>query len=144
MNQTNDLKMKEEKHQEIIKEVLDEIESSLKDKRGLISHQRRLAFIIPLGAANTLELYFHKSNVIKEGSVVNHLWFKRKKEKIVNQLQNQLTSPIESLSEINKILEIIIKIEEKRDDLAYGAPASEKILQEKINLFFELKKLTKC
>ena len=136
--------MKEEKHQETIKEVLDEIESALKDKRGLVSHQRRLAFVISLGASNILELYFHKNNVIKEGSIVNHLWFKRKKEKIINQLQNQLTSPIDSLNEINKILGIIIKIEEKRDDIAYGAPASEKILQEKINLFFELRKLTKC
>ena len=136
--------MKEEKHQEIIKEVLEEIESSITDKRGLVSHQRRLAFIISLGVANILELYFHKNNVIKEGSIVNHLWFKRKKEKIIDQLQNQLTSPINSLNEINKILEIIIKIEEKRDDLAYGAPASERILQEKINLFFELRKLTKC
>jgi len=136
--------MKEEKHQEIIKEVLEEIESSITDKRGLVSHQRRLAFIISLGAANILKLYFHKNNVIKEGSIVNHLWFKRKKEKIIDQLQNQLTSPINSLNEINKILEIIIKIEEKRDDLAYGAPASERILQEKINLFFELRKLTKC
>ena len=96
--------MKEEKHQETIKEVLDEIESALKDKRGLVSHQRRLAFVISLGASNILELYFHKNNVIKEGSIVNHLWFKRKKEKIINQLQNQLTSPIDSLNEINKIL----------------------------------------
>lgn len=39
---------------------------------------------------------------------------------------------------------IAIKIEEKRDDIAYGAPTTEKILQEKINLFFELKKLVKC
>jgi len=44
--------MKEEKHQETIKEVLDEIESALKDKRGLVSHQRRLAFVISLGIRN--------------------------------------------------------------------------------------------
>jgi len=42
------------------------------------------------------------------------------------------------------IIEMIAKIEEKRDDLAYGAPATEKILQEKINLFLELRKITKC
>ena len=65
--------MKEEKHEEIIKEVLDEIESALKDNRGLVSHQRRLIFSITLGAANLLELYFHKLNIIKEGSIVNHL-----------------------------------------------------------------------
>jgi len=136
--------MKEEKHEEIIKEVLDEIESALKDNRGLVSHQRRLIFSITLGAANLLELYFHKLNIIKEGSIVNHLWFKRKKEKIVKQLQNQVTSPINTIEGINEILEIIIKIEEKRDDIAYGSPTTEKILQEKINLFFKLKKIAKC
>ena len=99
--------MKEEKHEEIIKEVLDEIESALKDNRGLVSHQRRLIFSITLGAANLLELYFHKLNIIKEGSIVNHLWFKRKKEKIVKQLQNQVTSPINTIKDINEILEII-------------------------------------
>ena len=136
--------MKEEKHEEIIKEVLDEIESALKDNRGLVSHQRRLIFSITLGAANLLELYFHKLNIIKEGSIVNHLWFKRKKEKIVKQLQNQVTSPINTIKDINEILEIIIKIEEKRDDIAYGSPTTEKILQGKINLFFKLKKIAKC
>lgn len=136
--------MKKEKHEEILKEVLDEIETASKDKRGLLAHQRRLAFSLSLGAANFLELYFHKIDVIKEGSKINHLWFKRKKERVLEQLQKQIVSPIDSIVNINKIIEIILKIEEKRDDLAYGAPATEKILQEKINLFFELKKVLKC
>lgn len=136
--------MKEERHYEIIKEVIDEIETSLKDKRGLVSHQRRLAFVIPLGATNILELYFHKLDIVKEGSIINHLWFKKKKERIVEKLQNQITSSLDSIKNIDEIIDLIIKIEEKRDDLAYGAPAKENILQEKINLFFELKKLTKC
>lgn len=136
--------MREDKHQEILKEVLDEIELALKDKRGLVSHQRRLAFLISLGAVNLLELYLHKINVIKEGSKINHLWFKFKKEKIFEQLQKQITSPIKSISNIDKIVDLLIKIEEKRDDLAYGAPSKENILQEKINLYFELIKLLKC
>lgn len=127
-----------------MKEVLDEIELALKDKRGLVSHQRRLAFLISLGAVNLLELYLHKINVIKEGSKINHLWFKFKKEKIFEQLQKQITSPIKSISNIDKIVDLLIKIEEKRDDLAYGAPSKENILQKKINLYFELIKLLKC
>ena len=136
--------MKQERHSEIIKEVLDEIETALKDKRGLVSHQRRLIFSITLGASNLLELHFHNLDIIKEGSSINHLWFKRKKERVIEKLQNQITSPPNSIKDINKIIDIIIKIEEKRDDIAYGAPTSEKILQEKINLFFELKKELKC
>lgn len=136
--------MKTEKHEETLKEVEEEIESALKDKRGLLSHQRRLAFSLSLGMSEIIELYFHKLNVIKEGSKINHLWFKKKIDRVKERLQKQIVSPINSLPEIDKIIEIAIKIEEKRDDLAYGAPASEKILQEKINLFLELRRLTKC
>ena len=136
--------MKTEKHEETLKEVEEEIESALKDKRGLLPHQRRLAFSLSLGMSDIIELYFHKLNVIKEGSKINHLWFKKKIDNVKERLQKQIVSPINSLLEIDKIIEIAEKIEEKRDDLAYGAPASEKILQEKINLFLELRRLTKC
>ncbi len=136
--------MKNEKHEETLKEVEEEIDSSLKDLRGLVSHQRRLAFSLSLGASSIIELYFHKLDIIKEGSKINHLWFKKNIENIKERLQNQIVSPINSVENIDKIVELSKQIEEKRDDLAYGAPASEKLLQEKINLFFELRKLTKC
>ena len=136
--------MREEKHKEILKEVTDEIESALKDNRGLLPHQRRLAFSLSLGAINFLELYFHKLSIMKEGSKINHEWFKRKEERIFEYLQKQITSPINTIGNINRIVDTIRKIEEKRDDLAYGTIATEDILQEKINLFFELKGLVKC
>lgn len=136
--------MKEEKHLETLKEVEEEIENSLKDERGLLSHQRRLAFSISLGMTNVIDLYFHKLSIIKEGSKINHLWFKKRKKNVMNILQKQIVSPIDTIDEIDEIINIGIKIEEKRDDLVYGAPASEKILQEKINLFLELRKITKC
>lgn len=136
--------MRRERHDEVLREVLDEIESALNDKNGMLSHQRRLAFSLSLGAVNLLELYFHKLDIMKEGSKIDHTWFKRKKESVFDKLQKQITSPIISLEDIDEIIGIIIKIEEKRDDLAYGAPANEKILQEKINLFFKLKEIVKC
>ncbi len=136
--------MKSEKHEESLKEVEEEIESSLKDERGLLSHQRRLAFSISLGMTNVIELYFHKLNVIKEGSKINHLWFKKNKENVLEIIQKQIVCKVETIGNIDKIIDIGIKIEEKRDDLVYGAPASEKILQEKINLFLELRSITKC
>lgn len=136
--------MKIERHNETLKEIEEEIESALKDSRGLVSHQRRLAFSLSLGMASVIELYFHKLEIIKHGSQINHLWFKKRKDKVKERLQKQIVSPIEKIQDIDKIIEIAIDIEEKRDDLAYGAPASEKILQEKINLFLELRKITKC
>ena len=136
--------MRSEKHEEIIKEVIEEIETALKDPRGLLPHQRRLAFTLSLGAVNILELFLHKSNLIKEGSKIDHRLFKKNKEKILEQLQKQVTSQVISIENLTKLIELISKIEEKRDDLAYGAPSTEKILREKINLFLDLKRLSKC
>ena len=136
--------MKKERHQEVLKEVLDEVESALNDVNGLIAHQRRLAFSLSLGAVNLLELYFHNLTIMKEGSAIDHTWFKRKKENVLEKLQKQITSPINSIKDIDIFVDIIRKIEEKRDDLAYGAPATEEVLQEKINLFFKLREMLKC
>ncbi len=136
--------MKQERHEETLKEVLDEIETALKDARGLLTHQRRLAFSLSLGAVNLLELYFHKLGIIKEGSKINHTWFKKGKQNVFELIQKQITSPLASIPNSEHIVELIIQIEEKRDDLAYGAPATEEIVQEKINLFFELKKVIQC
>ena len=133
--------MRKEKHIEAITEVLDEIESALNDNKGLVAHQRRLAFSLSLGAVNLLELYFHNNNIMKEGSKIDHRWFKRKIERIFVSLENQITSQIRDIENISQIIKLMQKIEDKRDDLAYGAPATENILQEKINLFFKLKRL---
>ncbi len=136
--------MKEEKHYEIINEVIDEIDSAIKDPRGLIAHQRRLAFSLSLGAINLLELYLHKHDILKQGVKMDHRWFARKKEKIIQEIENQTTSPINGLEYIDEIIDTVIAIEEKRNDLAYGSPATEELLQQKINLFFKLRSLTKC
>ena len=136
--------MKLEKHEEIINEVLDEIDSALHDKRGLVFHQRRLAFSLSLGSVNLIEIFLRKKNVMKEGSKIDHSWFRKKHEVILANLKRQIISPLDSLENIKNIIDLASQIEEKRDELAYGAPASEKILQEKINLFFELKKVLQC
>ena len=136
--------MRKERHEEVLKEVLDEIGSALNDKQGLLIHQRRLAFSISLGAVNLLELHLHNLNIMKVGSMIDHTWFKRSKKNVLDKLEMQITSPISSVKDIDGLVEIIRDIEEKRDDLAYGAPATEDVLQNKINLFFKLKKILKC
>ena len=136
--------MRRERHDEVLREVLDEIESALNDKNGMLSHQRRLAFSLSLGAVTLLEIYFHNLAIMKEGSAIDHTWFKRKRENVLEKLQKQITSPINSIKDLSIFVDIIRKIEEKRDDLAYGAPATEEVLQEKINLFFKLRGMLKC
>ena len=133
--------MKIEKHLEALQEVSEEIESALNDPKGVVSHQRRLAFSLSLGAMNLLELHFHKLRIIKEGAKIDHRWFKRKKETIFLHLGQQVTSPVETINNLQQAIDLIMKIEEKRDDIAYGAPTTESILQEKINLYLELKAL---
>ena len=127
-------------NKELIEEVLDEINSALKDPNGVIAHQRRLAFLLSLGAVSQIENYLNKQNVLKTGAKINHLWLKKKKENIKKLISNQIICPIENLKNIDELLDIAYKIEKERNDLAYGKKISEDLLKEEINLFLELKK----
>ena len=129
-----------ETYKEIFGEVMDEIESSLKDSRGMIMHQRRLAFSLSFGMVNLLEFYLDKLNVLKPGAKINHLWLKKKKENAKKLISSQITSQIGSIENIDKILDVAFKIESERNELVYGKKVSEDILNKKINLFLDLKK----
>ena len=125
----------EEKHKKILDEVLDEIEAALKDLRGTVAHQRRLAFALSLGAITLIESYLSEKEIL-----INHGWFKKKKENVKNLISKSLISPIENLENIDSILDKIFILESERNEIAYGKSVSEEKLKEKINLFFELKK----
>lgn len=125
---------------DILVEVLDEIDSSLKDSRGIVVHQRRLAFSLSLGVVVLIENYLLKLNVLKGGAKINHLWFKKNRDNIKKLLSNQITCPIQSINGIDEILDVAFTIEKERNNLAYGKLVSENILKENINLFLKLKK----
>jgi len=129
-----------ERNNEIIKEVSDEIEASLKDSKGIQSHQRRIAFSLSIEVVALIENYLDKLNVFKAGGKINHRWFKKKRENVKELISNQITSPIDSIEKINEILDIAYNIEKERNELAYGKPASEETLKDKINLFLDLKR----
>jgi|SRR3989338_9736181 len=131
--------MKEIK-KEIIEEVLDEIDSALKDPKGIVSHQRRLAFSLSLGVVYLIEKYLTKEKVLKSGAKINHLWFKKKKENVKKAISRQIISPIENVKSFDNLLDLAFEIEKDRNELAYGKSVSENILKEKINLFLDLKK----
>ena len=130
----------EEKNKKIIEEVNDEIESALKDPKGIIAHQRRLTFSFSLGVVALIEDYLEKKRVLKQGAKINHRWFKKNKENVKKFISNQITSPIEEIKELDEILDITYKIEHDRDLLAYGKPSNEKTLKEKIDIFLSLKR----
>ncbi|MBS3090870.1 hypothetical protein J4217_00285 [Candidatus Pacearchaeota archaeon] len=121
-------------------EVMDEIESSLKDPRGLASHQKRLAFCLSLGITNLIEEYLKKKNVLKQGHRIDHQWFKRKKDRVREILSKKITSSLESLDKLDLLFEVAFKIESKRNDLAYGGSVNEEILKNLIDEFLNAKK----
>jgi len=128
------------KNDELMEEVMEEIESSLKDPKGIVAHQRRLAFLLSLGAVSLIEGHLARKNVFKSGAKINHLWLKKKRENAKKMISRQITCPIEKVGGIDDLLGMAYELEKERNQLAYGKNVSENSLKEKIGLFLELKK----
>jgi len=134
--------MIEERHIETLKEVHETIEESIKDPRGFLPRQRRLAAMLSLGSAHLVELYFHRLNAIKPGMQIKHDWLQSEIKNIKIHLIGFLTKNIDNLPQSEKILSLAHEIELKRNELVYGvALKNDLILKEKLNLFLELKKI---
>jgi len=132
--------MRTEKHLESLRETLDEIQSALKDPNGLESHQRRLAFMLSTGAAELIELYFHRLGIMKPGARIKHSWLRRKNPE--EKLRNQVTGDLDQVEELEKIIEKMRIIEKSRNDIAYGSPIQdEEELENKIDQFLEIKEI---
>ncbi|MGD9275674.1 MAG: hypothetical protein PVJ67_00715 [Candidatus Pacearchaeota archaeon] len=128
-----------QKYKEIITEVIDEVNSALSDSKGIVSHQRRLAFSLSLGVSTLIEMFLDKKQILKSGAKINHLWLKKKKENAKEIISRQIISPIDSVEEIDELLNLAYKIENKRDNLAYGKTVSENELKKITNIFLDLK-----
>ncbi|MEA3458898.1 MAG: hypothetical protein U9R21_09520 [Candidatus Thermoplasmatota archaeon] len=129
-----------EKHIESLKEVIDEIQTALQDPQGLQVHQRRLAFMLSVGIADLLELYFHKLGIMKPGAKIKHNWLKR--NDIKERLERQISGDITKIEELDEIIEKCKTIERERNDIAYGLPLNDEImLKQKIDEFLEIKEI---
>lgn len=122
-----------------INEVEDEIKSALEDPRGVVVHQKRLAFCLSLGIINLFEKYLISKSVFKKGMKLNHQWFKKKKENVKSILKTKVFS-LDKLDKLDKILEVAYNIESKRNELAYGKDVSENVLNDLINQYLDIKK----
>ena len=71
-------------------ETSDEIDSALNDSRGLLFHQKRLAFCLSDGICNILENYLKEKGVLKPGAKINHQWLKKKKDNVLKILSERL------------------------------------------------------
>ncbi|MBS3056391.1 MAG: hypothetical protein J4473_03075 [Candidatus Aenigmarchaeota archaeon] len=133
--------MQEQKHIEALKEVMETIDFSIKDNRGLIVYQRRLTAMLSLGSQHILELYLHKINAIKPGTQLKHEWLKMEEKNLEMQLAGILTKSLSSIPDSSYIFALAKKIETDRNDLVYGSNLkNDNILREKISIFLDLKK----
>ncbi|MFW6120075.1 MAG: hypothetical protein ACOC80_04145, partial [Petrotogales bacterium] len=114
--------MRLEKHLESLNEVIDEIQTALEDPHGLQAHQRRLALMLSIGIADLIEIYFHRLEIMKPGAKIKHNWLKRKN--IKERLEKQISGDLAKVENLDKILEKSKRIEQKRDDFAYGSPVN--------------------
>ena len=135
--------MQEGKHVAALKEVNAYIDEALKIA-SLVRRQRLLMAALSLGMQHVVELWLHKARAIKPGASVKHEFFKSEERKLKLKLAGMLTKNISSLKNADAILSMAREIERNRDDIVYGAPlASDRILREKVDYFFELKKAVK-
>lgn len=128
------------KYDEVIKEIMDEIETALQDSNGIISHQRRLIFLLSLGSINLVEYKLKKLNILKPGYNINHRWFGKKKDNVKKLISNIITFNINEIPNFDEMLDLVYDIEKERNELAYGKTASEEKLRKKIKSFLDLKK----
>ncbi len=118
-----------ETHQRNLKESLEVIRESI--EKGLVERQRTLGFNTSAAAADMLEAFLHGKNLIDPGFTIKHEWLKSK-----NKVKEKLPFEFPCKKEI---LELIAKIEEKRNALCYGKPQKDEVLQELLADFNALK-----
>lgn len=125
--------MRIEDHKERLKESLQLIEESI--EKGLLERQRTIGFNTSAAAMDMLEIYLHKKNLIDPGFIIKHEWLKSK-----NAVEKKFPFDFPKKKEI---LDLIFKIEERRNILCYGKPQKIEILEGIIVHFNALKKIFK-
>ncbi|MDO8460717.1 MAG: hypothetical protein Q7S74_06420 [Nanoarchaeota archaeon] len=125
--------MKIEAHLKNLKESLEVIEESI--EKGLIERQRTIGFHTSTAAAEMLEILLHKLNLLDTSIIIKHEWLKSK-----NTIEEKLPFDFPKKKDV---LDLILKIEEKRNALCYGKPQEKDVIQEIINDFNKLKKIFK-
>ncbi|MFA4886700.1 MAG: hypothetical protein WC595_00665 [Candidatus Nanoarchaeia archaeon] len=122
-----------ETHEKKLKESLEPIQESV--ERGLDERQRTIGFNTSAACADMLEILFHKKNLIDPGFMVKHEWLKSK-----NKVEEKFPFDFPKKKEI---LELVLKIEERRDVLCYGKPQKVEVIKSVLENFYEVKKLFK-
>ncbi len=125
--------MKLETHLQRLKETLTVINDCI--EKGLLERQQTLGFATSAAASDMLELLFQKKGLIDQGFIIKHEWLKSRKQ-ILERFPFDFPKKEE-------IINLLVKIEEKRNVLCYGSPQKIGVLQEVADSFNKLKALCK-
>lgn len=123
--------MKIEDHFKRLNESLAVLEESI--QKGIADRQRIIGFCTSAGCADLLEILLHKNNFISPGFVIKHEWFNSRR-KIEEKFPFDFPHK-------NEILELIQKIEGKRNSLCYGKPKKEEAIKEVIENFNKIQEI---
>lgn len=126
--------MKIEIHKRNLKESLSVIDECVQ-KGFFKERQRTIGFNCSTAAVDILEILLHKHNLIDPGTQIKHNWFssERKAREKLN-----FDFPYK-----NKILPLIVSIENNRNLLCYGKPQPEKIIEDVILQLNKLREILK-
>lgn len=120
-----------EAHKRAVKESLDVLEKAI--ERGLKERQRTIGFHCSVASVDILEIYLHENDLINPGTILKHNFFSSKKK-----VKERLDFDFEKRE---KIIEMMVKIEKKRNLLCYGKPRPEKEIENYILVFNKLRKI---
>ena len=120
-----------EKHYERLGESLEVLDESI--SKNIVKRQRTIGFNCSIASVDMLEIYLHNNDLIDPGFIIKHEWLKSK-----NKIRDKFSFDFQNKE---KILEIMGKIEEKRNGLCYGSPKKDEAVKEVIINFNKLKEL---
>jgi len=123
--------MKIEDHLRNINESIEEISNAV--KKGIENKQRTIGFNCSVASVEMLEVYLHKLELINPGAIIKHEWFssaRRANESLDFDFPDK-----------EKIINLLFKIEEKRNNLCYGKKQLISEIEYVLNLFYEIKSL---
>jgi len=117
--------MKAEDHLESFKEHKDTIFDWALRVKGLKNSQRIIGLHAARGIVDLLSVYLHEKGKISIGAQINHRWFKSKKAK----------GKLPDFKEKDRIIDELVELELRCEDLSYGAPKPAEKIEEVLRLF---------
>ncbi len=121
-----------EEHEKTVKELIEDIEEKIRLDL-VVKRQKLIGFAVSEAATNLFAIFLHKNKLINPGFNINHsfLTSEKRAERIFNYNFNNK----------EKIIRILVKIENLRNRLCYGRNKDAEEVNEAIKLLFELKKI---